>query len=137
MNTILPCQNELCPHVTSPFGSSNTRPKPHGGVDFNYVGGQTGINLRNPNVNSPISGVVTFVGGKYGTIKIQDDKGVSHEILHTESQSVRKGENIIVGQKIGTMGNTGPGIKDHHVHYQIKENGVPVDPQAWWNKQSQ
>ncbi len=133
MHIVLPCQNGICSHLTSPYGTSKTRPKHHGGVDFNFDGGQSGINLKNPQVHSPISGRVTFVGGDYGTIKIEDINGVSHEILHTAKRFVRKGDSVDKGQVIGTMGNTGPGIKDHHVHYQIKENGMTKDPVSWWN----
>lgn len=45
MNTMLPAQNGTSPHVTGNYGERRVR-GPHGGVDFNYAGGQTGINTK-------------------------------------------------------------------------------------------
>jgi putative chitinase len=77
MQTMLPTQNGISPHVTGNYGENRAN-GPHGGTDFNYQGGQTGINMTNPTVYSPIDGTVTFSGGKYGTVKIQDAQGNSH-----------------------------------------------------------
>jgi putative chitinase len=98
MNTMLPTQNGTAPHVTGNYGENRGSNGPHGGTDFNYVGGQSGINLTNPTINSPISGTVTFVGGQYGTIKIRDANGNSHEILHTNSQNVAVGTVVSAGE---------------------------------------
>lgn len=75
MNTMLPTQNGTAPHVTGNYGENRGSSGPHGRTDFNYQGGQSGVNLTNPTINSPISGTVTFVGGQYGTIKIRDADG--------------------------------------------------------------
>lgn len=103
MQNMLPTQNGASPHVTGNYGENRSN-GPHGGTDFNYQGGQTGINMTNPTVYSPIDGVVTFSGGKYGTAKIQDAQGNSHEILHTDSQAVQPGQKVNAGDPIGTMG---------------------------------
>ncbi|UPG84682.1 peptidoglycan-binding protein [Luteibacter aegosomatis] len=143
MDTILPPSGRTAPHITGHFGEHREgKPKPHGGSDFNYVGGQSGKNLTHPEVHSPISGEVTFVGGQYGTIKIRDADGNSHELLHTSSQSVKVGQHVNVGDDIGTMGGQGPGKKgDHtyaqHVHYQIKDkDGKLVNPEEYWKNRS-
>lgn len=137
MNVMLPPQNGVSPHVTGHYGEHRQKGD-HGGADFNYVGGQNGVNLQHPIVNSPISGKVTFVGGQYGTIKIEDAQGNSHEILHTQSQLVKEGQQITAGQPIGTMGGRGPdGANDYaqHVHYQLKDsNGRLKSPEDFWNK---
>lgn len=132
MNTILPSINGILPHVTGNYGE--IRPNgPHGGVDINYIGGQSGVNLTHPVIHSPVDGVVTYAGGKYGTIEIRDAQGNSHEILHTDSQSVRVGQNVKAGDPIGGMGGCGPKGPEHypqHVHYQIKDSkGRPKVPQ--------
>ncbi len=140
MRTMLPPKNGVAPHITSDFGDRtiNGRHDDHGGVDFNYVGGQAGINLRHPTVNSPVSGEVVFSGGQYGTVKIRDDQGNSHEILHLQSRSVNVGDRVQAGDSIGTMGGRGPdGANDYaqHVHYQIKDaNGRLVNPETFWNQ---
>ncbi len=138
MKVMLPPQNGVSPHVTGHYGEHRGKGD-HGGVDFNYVGGQNGVNLQHPTINSPISGKVTFVGGQYGTIKIEDAQGNSHEILHTQSQSVKEGQQVTAGQPIGTMGGRGPdGANDYaqHVHYQLKDStGKLKSPEDFWNKQ--
>src|SRR5690606_23637218 len=57
MRTMLPPQGSVSPHMTSDYGprTLNGRQDDHGGVDFNYVGGQSGLNLRHPTVRSPVS----------------------------------------------------------------------------------
>lgn len=63
MQRVLPSIGGVLPHITSPFGEVKGRPlgstKPHRDVDFNYFGGQTGINLKHPELHSPVAGVVT------------------------------------------------------------------------------
>ena len=137
MKVMLPPQNGLSPHVTGHYGEDRKKGN-HGGADFNYVGGQNGINLQHPTINAPISGKITFVGGQYGTIKIEDAQGNSHEILHTQSQLVKEGQRVTAGQPIGTMGGRGPeGANDYaqHVHYQLKDSdGKLKSPEDFWNK---
>lgn len=139
MNVMLPSQGKTAAHITGHYGEVRAK-GPHGGSDFNYEGGQAGTNLTHPTIHSPISGEVTFVGGKYGTIKIKDAEGNSHEILHTQSQSVKIGQHIDMGAEIGHMGGRGPnGATQYaqHVHYQMKDaNGHPVNPEEFWKHRS-
>src|SRR5579859_2342922 len=143
MRRVLPPVGGLSPDITSKFGSTN-RPvgstNPHKGVDFNYPVGRTGINLTNPVVHSPVTGVVTNAGeGDVGRIAIRDANGFSHEILHTHTQSVKKGDLVGVGTRIGTMGNRGvvqANVEDGppHVHYQLKDRaGKVINPTEFWN----
>lgn len=136
MRRVLPPQAGVKPHVTSPFHAERGAVD-HQGVDFNYVGGQNGVNLRHPTVHAPSSGTVIFVGGEYGTVKIRDAQGNVHEILHMQTQSVHKGDVVQAGDPIGTMGGRGPnGANQYaqHVHYQLRDpqNRI-VDPVAFWN----
>src|SRR5262245_3274847 len=107
MQRILPRQSGTSPHITGNHGEMRDN-GPHGGTDFNYRGGQNGINLAHPTVHAPVNGEVTFSGGQFGTIKIRDDQGNSHEILRTDSQTVEVGQQVAAGDPIGTMGGTGP-----------------------------
>ena len=147
MRTMLPPQGGVSPHMTSDYGQRtlNGRPDHHGGVDFNYVGGQNGLNLRHPTVRSPVSGVVVYGDGEgsYGTVKIRDDDGNLHEILHLDSRSVRVTDpptRVEAGDPIGTMGGRGPngaGQYAQHVHYQIRdESGRTVDPERFWSNRT-
>lgn len=135
MNVMLPDQGGHGAHITGHYGEHRAK-GPHGGSDFNYEGGQAGVNLTHPSIHSPISGEVTYVGGNYGTIKIRDADGNSHEILHTQSQSVKVGQHIQPGDEIGHMGGRGPdgaGQYAQHVHYQMKDaQGHAVNPEEFW-----
>lgn len=138
MNRILPPRGGKSAHITSPFGKVRTiGSSPHGGTDFNYQGGQTGINLTYPPVYAAIGGQVTFTQGSYGTVKIRDADGNSHEVLHLTRIAVGSNATVTAGQLIGYMAGTGPkGTSTYarHVHYQIKlPSGKSTDPVAWWN----
>ena len=136
MQQMMPPQAGIKPHITGSYGEDRGN-KNHGGVDFNYVGGQAGRNLQHPPVNAPVSGKVTFSGGSYGTVKILDAQGNSHEILHLHSRSVKEGDTVQAGQQIGTMGGRGPDGPNQyaqHVHYQLRNPaGGIIDPVSFWN----
>lgn len=126
LDLMLPPMNGVRAHITIPgdFGAGEAQGRhwpssiPHTGVDMNYLGGQSGINLRHPDVHSPVSGTVREAGaGTTKRISIEDANGISHQILHTKDQLVAVGQKVFAGEKIGTMGNSG--TKDHHVHYQV------------------
>ena len=138
LNQILPPIAGVFVHVTGEFGEPRPNGKIHKGIDFNYIGGQTGINLTHPKIYSPVSGKVTFVGGNFGTIKIKDSQGYSHELLHTHTQKIKVGQIINLGDELGTMGGKGPlGYHQYpqHVHYQIKDtHGEIKNPHIWWEK---
>ncbi|MET0289389.1 MAG: peptidoglycan-binding protein [Pseudoxanthomonas sp.] len=136
MERMLPGSQGVDPHITGQYGERRSNGA-HGGTDFNYEGGQNGRNLQHPTVHAPISGTVTFSGGQYGTVKIQDAQGNSHEILHLDSRSVREGQTIQAGDPIGAMGGRGPRGEDQyaqHVHYQLRDpSGKLISPQTWWD----
>ena len=137
MNIVLPHQGDRAAHITGHYGEHRSNGL-HGGSDFNYQGGQSGINLTHPTVHAPVAGEVTFVGGQYGTIKIRDAQGNSHEILHTRTQSVIVGQQLAAGDEIATMGGRGPhGATQYaqHVHYQMKDSqGHAINPEQYWNQ---
>jgi murein DD-endopeptidase MepM/ murein hydrolase activator NlpD len=146
MRRVLPPIGGHVPHVRSRYGERFNRPagssNPHGGIDFNYNVGQSGINLQHPIVQSPVDGVVENAGeGTSGRIAIRDKNGFLHEILHTRDQYVKIGYPVAAGQLIGTMGNTGVKTADgkpgqYHVHYQLRDpTGTITDPAAYADAQ--
>lgn len=157
MNAALPpLKGETARISGSTFNSRRDRAvtgNTHAAIDFNYSGRQGGVCRTLPPVFSPVSGTVTFAGGDYNAIKIRDSKGMSHEFLHCSSITVKVGQVIQAGTKIGRMGGKGPkGIFafDIHVHYQLRDpnkkysknaleyRGGLIDPVAYWdgNKQA-
>jgi hypothetical protein len=140
MLRVLPPVNGQQPHITGHYGEQRAN-GPHGGTDFNYIGGQSGLNLNYPKVYAPIAGIVSFAGGAYGTIKIKDADGNSHEILHTSNHVVNVGTTVAAGDEIGAMGGQGPNDAaqyPRHVHYQMKgPTGALINPELWWGEQAE
>lgn len=142
MLTMLPAVDGVHPHISgSVFNSYRNRPKTnnrHGAVDFNYIGGQSAsANKSLPFVHSPVAGEVTFAGGSYGTVKIKDAEGYSHELLHMVKIRVQVGQQIPAGHALGKMAGKGPNGDFQyqlHVHYQLrKPDGTLIDPVAFWD----
>ncbi len=139
MRLMLPPQAGTAPHITGEYGERRGA-HAHGGTDFNYVGGQTGLNLAHPAVHSPVAGEITFAGGAFGTVKVRDAGGHSHEILHLHRVDVAVGQRVEAGDPIGTMGGRGPEGADQyarHVHYQLRDpRGSLISPEAFWDRTS-
>jgi murein DD-endopeptidase MepM/ murein hydrolase activator NlpD len=112
--------------VTSRFG---IRPHPlfrrrhfHSGVDISAP--------RGTPVMAAMAGTVMFTGwyGGYGKLVVLDHgNGVSTLYGHLSAILVRPGQRVGRGQVIGRVGTTGY-TTGPHLHYEIRQNGRPVDP---------
>ena len=51
---------------------------------------------------------------------------------HLSRQDVKQGNNVKAGQQIGAVGDTGIS-KGSHLHFEVHENGTPVDPMQFFN----
>lgn len=73
----------------------------------------------------------TYDGG-YGTnLYITDDAGTETHYAHLSSISVSVGDNVIAGKTpIGLNGSTGRSTGPH-VHFELRKNGVLVDPLSY------
>jgi murein DD-endopeptidase MepM/ murein hydrolase activator NlpD len=73
--------------------------------------------------------------GKYVIVKHRD--GTATTYGHLSAQSVHEGQPVKQGQKLGEVGSTGRSTAAH-LHFQIEENGKPVNPLASltppWNR---
>jgi murein DD-endopeptidase MepM/ murein hydrolase activator NlpD len=88
-------------------------------------------------VGTPIyaadGGVVTMSGwnGAYGIcIKINHENGYETLYAHNSANMVSVGQRVFKGQRIGSVGNTGRSTGPH-CHFEIKHNGVNVNPSAY------
>ena len=95
----------------------------HKGMDFTAPTGTP--------IQATGNGVVKRVERKkrgYGT-NIIIDHGFGYETLyaHMHEVFVKKGEKVIRGQKIGTVGSTGTSTAPH-LHYEVRINGKAVNP---------
>lgn len=95
----------------------------HYGVDFL-------ANIGEP-VHSPGDGIITFVGNTDGYGKVIKIKhGFGYETLygHLSNFKVRKGDKVKRGDLIALTGNSGKLSTGPHLHYEVRHNGVPLNP---------
>ena len=75
-------------------------------------------------------GRVTFCGyrGNYGkSVVIVHPQGYQTLYAHLDKITVKKGQAITQGERIGTVGNTGRSTGPH-LHFEVHQNGKLVDP---------
>jgi murein DD-endopeptidase MepM/ murein hydrolase activator NlpD len=95
----------------------------------------TGIDIGVPwgtPVGAAESGTVLFAGWMtgYGNVVVLDHgNGVSTVYAHLSSYAVQPGETVQRGQVIARAGSTGWSTGPH-LHFEIRENGQPIDPLA-------
>ena len=112
--------------LTSTFGP---RDDPFTGERIMHLG----VDLAAPagtQVRAPAGGVVLFSGerGAYGNmIAISHGRGIVTHYAHLSRRLVKTGEQVVRGQHLGAVGNTGRSTGPH-LHYEIRVHGVPVNP---------
>ena len=102
----------------------------HQGIDFLQPKGSV--------VRSVFHGTVVEVsdsGGGLGSIVLirhADLGGIETVYAHLirGSQTVKVGDSVIPGQKIGKVGMTGV-TTAYHLHFGVFVDGYAIDPQAW------
>jgi len=106
--------------VTSGFGSRWGRM--HEGIDI-AVGSGTPV-------RAAAAGTVVYAGsmGGYGNVVVIDHgNGLSTAYAHNSSLGVQQGSTVGSGSVIALSGSTGHSTGPH-VHFEVRVNGVPVDP---------
>jgi len=101
----------------------------HRGVDMAWNSAQGGPHVP---VFSPADGTVVSAGydSSYGNyVQIEHTKGVRTLMAHMANNSllVKTGQLVKRGQQVGTQGTTGNST-GYHVHYEVRLDGVKVDP---------
>ncbi len=111
--------------VTSPYGSRSLGY--HRGIDI------SGGNASGKLIVAGASGTVTEAGwstGGYGNyVKISHGNGVETLYAHMLDNSVlvSVGDQVLKGQTIGRVGNTGYSF-GAHLHFEVRVNGNRLDP---------
>jgi murein DD-endopeptidase MepM/ murein hydrolase activator NlpD len=101
------------------------RRKMHKGLDFAAMTGTP--------VYSPADGVVSYAGreGGYGKIvSIDHGYGIVTRYAHNSRLLVKTGQRVTRWEKIAEVGSTGRS-SGPHLHYEVRLNGVPVDPEKY------
>jgi murein DD-endopeptidase MepM/ murein hydrolase activator NlpD len=121
-------RNQVARGISSDFGwrkdPIDGRQRFHAGTDLRLAYGQE--------VRAAARGVVTFAGaqGGYGTsVTVRHGDGLETRYAHLSSMDVREGDEVVAGQVIARSGNSGR-TTGPHLHYEVRQNGRPVDPDA-------
>jgi murein DD-endopeptidase MepM/ murein hydrolase activator NlpD len=93
----------------------------------------SGLDIPNPigtAVLAPGDGTVETAGEMNGngrTVILNHGQGITTQYAHLSKINVNRGEQVRKGQQIAEVGNTGHSTSPH-LHYEVRVNGVPIDP---------
>jgi murein DD-endopeptidase MepM/ murein hydrolase activator NlpD len=111
--------------ISSPFGYRihpiTHRKKMHAGTD---IAAPKGTKIMAAGKGEVI--VAKYYGG-YGNCVIVDHNGKWTIYGHMSKISVKEGQQVKTGQKLGEVGSTGDST-GNHLHYEVRVNSEPVDP---------
>lgn len=119
------------------LGLNRKRPSRAPGMDFDITDQTENLSSdHKPKVLTPVSGKVKFIGEHWGSVRIVDEAGYSHVLLHIQlserpiggSTTILKvGDMVKFGDVIGILSNLG--TDRDHVHYYVQDpGGVFIDP---------
>lgn len=119
-------------NITSPFQSSRENPvdgevKPHNGIDIAEGG------ISGEKVVSFSDGKVTHasMSGTAGNmVQIEHGKSLTTVYMHLSSMSVKEGQTVKAGEKIGEVGTTGNSTGPH-LHFETRIKGNAVNPEKF------
>ncbi|MEU3447256.1 peptidoglycan DD-metalloendopeptidase family protein [Streptomyces thermolilacinus] len=95
----------------------------HTGTDFPAATGTAVRAAANGIVQSALS------GGPYGNhITLTHGGGLSSLYAHLSSMSVRAGQRVLKGMRIGAVGSTG-NTTGPHLHFEARRNGRTINPE--------
>lgn len=95
----------------------------HYGIDFTAPRG-TGVQATG---NGTIKKVERRKSGYGNNVIIDHGYGYETRYAHMQTVDVKKGQKVMKGQKIGTVGSTGTSTAPH-LHYEVRINGKPINP---------
>ena len=126
VNGVYLAQKPISGVITSRFGSRESiRSYPHNGLD---IAAPYGTQIK-----AACDGKVTFSGdnGSYGNLIIVDcGNGVQIYYGHCSKLYSKVGDTVKAGDVIAAVGSTGNST-GNHLHFEIKINGVSVNPQNY------
>ena len=128
--------------INSPFGMRNDPINPgqkqfHKGVDIQCKGDSLLATEDNGRVVS-VNHNVNIGGGKSVTIEYDRSDGTKYQAtyMHLSEISVKAGDTVNAGTKIGVSGNTGSRTTGEHLHFGVKQISADgpkrdLDPAAY------
>ncbi|WP_275897600.1 peptidoglycan DD-metalloendopeptidase family protein [Sphingorhabdus sp. Alg239-R122] len=97
----------------------------HSGIDFKGSRGQSILAAAN--------GQVSFAGWKSGygkTVEISHGNGMMTRYAHMSSITVKQGQRVDKGVRLGGMGSTGRSTGTH-LHFEVRLNGKAINPRPF------
>lgn len=104
-----------------------------------YVRNHDGVDLDGPSggaIYAAADGTVVVAGtqGGYGnTVVLDHGAGLGTLYAHQSALAVRVGDRVTKGEVIGYIGSTGLSTGPH-LHWEVRINGVPVDPMPYLSR---
>ncbi len=112
--------------VNGEISSSFNPKKNHLGCDISTV--------KNAPVKASLNGTIIFSGytsdGGY-EIHIQHKENIVTIYKHNSTVFKNVGDKVKGGETIALTGNTGETSKGNHLHFEIWENGIAIDPEEY------
>lgn len=115
--------------------SGNVGPRRH--PVYGYRSCHTGMDIAAPSgttIKAASDGIVVSVlnGGAYGKhTLIAHGSGLTTMYAHQLTTSVRPGQTVSAGQKIGEVGSTGWSTGPH-LHFEVRIDGTAYNPMGWF-----
>jgi murein DD-endopeptidase MepM/ murein hydrolase activator NlpD len=128
---MLPVESDY--QLTSTFGP---RVSPTEGVTEVHTGQDFAASAGSP-ARAVSAGRVSFVGwdGGYGNlVQVRHPGGVETYYAHLSATTVRVGQQVRAGDRVGSVGTTGNSTGPH-LHLEVRVNDQPHDPMAWLQRQ--
>jgi len=100
--------------------------KHHYGIDI--------VTSHNEAVKATLEGTVIFSGWTLETgyiIGLQHDRNFISIYKHNSVLLKKEGDHVIAGEPIAISGQSGELTTGPHLHFELWENGSPVDPQEY------
>ena len=123
-----------CPsshNVTSYFGNrtppTDGATSDHKAIDIGAAKGASVIAAADGKVTS-----VSYSNARGYFIVVNHGNGYVTLYQHLSRQDVKQGNTVKTGQQIGAVGDTGIS-SGPHLHFEVHENGTPVDPMKFFN----
>lgn len=123
-----PCAGALVSSFGYRVDPFTKRIRHHNGID---IANRTGTKIR-----ATGGGIVKYAGRGIGyrgygnIVVIEHSPHLTTRYAHLDTITVEVGDEVTRGDLIGRMGSTGRS-KGPHLHYEVRVDGVPVDPESW------
>lgn len=113
---------------------------PTKGVVINKFGASIGhfgtdiVGKENTFISAVLDGTVVFAEWSVSTgyvVQIQHNFNLISIYKHNSDVSVKAGDQVKAGDIIAIMGNEGEYSTGPHLHFELWQNGVPLDPEKY------